>query len=157
MAIDYSVPLITDVKCAKLLIESLWELRKTAPALKTHIDCISSSRIVRLPGLIDTHVHLRDPGATHKEDFSTGTAAALAGGVTLVCAMPNTSPAIVDAETLAMAKKIAKGKARCDYAIYVGASASNTTEIPALASQCAGLKMYLNETFTTLRLDKVRS
>ena len=57
---------------------------------KTHVDCISSSRIVRLPGLIDVHVHLRDPGAVHKEDFSTGTAAALAGGVTMVCAMPNT-------------------------------------------------------------------
>ena len=65
-------------------------LRKKAPQLKTHVDCISSSRIVRLPGLIDVHVHLRDPGAVHKEDFSSGTAAALAGGVTMVCAMPNT-------------------------------------------------------------------
>ena len=70
--------------------ESLNILRKKAPQLKTHVDCISSSRIVRLPGLIDVHVHLRDPGAVHKEDFSSGTAAALAGGVTMVCAMPNT-------------------------------------------------------------------
>ena len=42
-------------------------------------DCITSRRIVRLPGLIDTHVHLREPGAEHKEDIATGTAAALAG------------------------------------------------------------------------------
>ncbi len=44
-------------------------------------------------GLIDVHVHLREPGATYKEDFSSGTAAALAGGITMVCAMPNTNPA----------------------------------------------------------------
>lgn len=61
------------------------------------------------PGLIDVHVHLREPGATHKEDFSSGTAAALAGGVTLVCAMPNTNPAIVDAATLATAQKVRSG------------------------------------------------
>lgn len=52
------------------------------------------------------HVHLREPGATHKEDFSSGTAAALAGGVTLVCAMPNTSPAITDPSTLALVQKV---------------------------------------------------
>lgn len=52
------------------------------------------------------HVHLREPGATHKEDFSSGTAAALAGGVTMVCAMPNTSPAITDASTLALVQKV---------------------------------------------------
>lgn len=59
-----------------------------------------------LPGLIDVHVHLREPGATHKEDFSSGTAAALAGGVTMVCAMPNTSPAVTDADTLALFQKV---------------------------------------------------
>ena len=83
MAIDYSVPLITDVKCAKLLVSALYAVGKKAPVVKTHVDCISSSRIVRLPGLVDTHVHLRDPGQTHKEDFASGTAAALAGGITL--------------------------------------------------------------------------
>jgi len=62
-----------------------------SPPLRTDVDCLTSSRVVRLPGLVDTHVHLRDPGQTHKEDFATGTAAALAGGITLVCAMPNTS------------------------------------------------------------------
>lgn len=50
MAIDYSVPLITDVKCTKLLIESLSVLRCAEPSLKTHIDYVSSNRIVRLPG-----------------------------------------------------------------------------------------------------------
>ena len=56
--------------------------------------------MINLPGLIDPHVHLREPGATHKEDWDSGTAAALAGGFTLVLAMPNTQPPIADAETL---------------------------------------------------------
>lgn len=60
----------------------------------------------RSPGLIDVHVHLREPGGTHKEDFASGTAAALAGGVTMVCAMPNTSPAITDATSFALAQKV---------------------------------------------------
>ena len=62
--------------------------------------------MVRLPGLIDVHVHLREPGATHKEDFASGTAAALAGGITLVGAMPNTSPAITDKSSFQLAKKV---------------------------------------------------
>lgn len=52
------------------------------------------------------HVHLREPGATHKEDFSSGTAAALAGGITMVLVMPNTNPAIVDQETFALFEKV---------------------------------------------------
>lgn len=62
-----------------------------------------------LPGLIDVHVHLREPGGTHKEDFASGTAAALAGGVTMVCAMPNTRPPITDAPALALAQKVSPG------------------------------------------------
>ena len=58
------------------------------------------------PGLIDVHVHVRDPGQTHKEDFASCTAAALAGGVTLIGAMPNTRPAIVDKDSLALAQKV---------------------------------------------------
>jgi len=106
--VDYSVPLITDVKCAKLLVEALHYSAKFDPTLpmKTHIDCISSRRLVRLPGFIDVHVHLRDPGAEHKEDWDSGTAAALAGGVTMVLAMPNTNPAITDETSLNIVKKV---------------------------------------------------
>lgn len=124
-----------------------------APLMKTHIDCVSSRQMIKLHGFIDTHVHVRDPGATHKEDFSTCTAAALAGGVTMICAMPNTNPAVVDRETLDLVQNIAKEKARCDYALFVGASSDNALVIPELAPQAAALKMYLNETYTTLKLN----
>jgi carbamoyl-phosphate synthase/aspartate carbamoyltransferase/dihydroorotase len=109
--------------------------------------------MIRLPGLIDPHVHLREPGATHKEDWDTGTSAALAGGFTLVLAMPNTRPPIFDAETLDLAVGAARQKARCDYAQYLGAGPDNAAAAACLADQAAALKMYLDMTFGQLRLD----
>jgi carbamoyl-phosphate synthase/aspartate carbamoyltransferase/dihydroorotase len=109
--------------------------------------------MLKLPGLIDPHVHLREPGATHKEDFDSGTCAALAGGFTMVLAMPNTKPPIFDAETLAVALTAAKQKARCDYAQYIGAGPDNAKQAAALADKAAALKMYLDMTFGQLRLD----
>src|ERR1700737_998824 len=53
---------------------------------------IDAARMSVAPGLVDIHVHLREPGQTHKESIATGTAAAAAGGFTSVCAMPNTAP-----------------------------------------------------------------
>ncbi|XP_066599844.1 multifunctional protein r [Prorops nasuta] len=153
LAVDYSVPLVTDVKCAKLLVEALTKLKGRAPRMKTHTDCISSRRMIKLPGFIDVHVHARDPGAVHKEDFSSCTAAALAGGVTMIFAMPNTNPAVVDHQSFVLAKERAAAGARCDYALFIGASFDNYTITPELAPMAAGLKMYLNETFTTLRLN----
>uniref|UniRef100_A0A3Q2T4G5 Multifunctional protein CAD n=1 Tax=Fundulus heteroclitus TaxID=8078 RepID=A0A3Q2T4G5_FUNHE len=154
MAVDYSVPLIIDIKCTKLFVQALRLVGRTPP-VKTHVDCMTSQTLVRLPGLIDVHVHLREPGGNYKEDFSSGTAAALAGGVTLVCAMPNTSPAVTDAATLALVQKLAKAGCRCDYALYVGASSDNAATLPSVATQAAGLKMYLNDTYSTLKMDNV--
>lgn len=153
LAIDYSIPLVTDVKCTKLLVEALRQIGMKAPQMKTHTDCMTSRSLIKLPGLIDTHVHVREPGATHKEDFQSCTAAALAGGITMICAMPNTNPAVVDGPSLNVAQKLAKENARCDYALYMGASSDNANLIPDFAADVAGLKMYLNETFTTLKLN----
>lgn len=109
--------------------------------------------MITLPGLIDPHVHLREPGATHKEDWESGTSAALAGGITLVLAMPNTQPPITDAASLELALSAARQKARCDYAQYLGAGSQNTALAASLAYRSAGLKMYLDQTFGELRLD----
>ncbi|XP_013011347.2 multifunctional protein CAD isoform X1 [Cavia porcellus] len=154
LAADFSVPLIIDIKCTKLFVEALGQIGPTPP-LKVHVDCMTSQKLVRLPGLIDVHVHLREPGGTHKEDFASGTAAALAGGVTMVCAMPNTQPPIIDAPALALAQKLAEAGARCDYALFLGASSENAGTLGAVAGSAAGLKLYLNETFSELRLDSV--
>lgn len=107
----------------------------------------------KLPGLIDPHVHVREPGQTHKEDWDTATAAALSGGITAILAMPNTRPPIFDRHTLDAALRAAAQKARCDYAQYLGAGPHNAAEVTALAQHAAGLKMYLDSTFGELRLD----
>lgn len=109
--------------------------------------------MLRLPGLIDPHVHMREPGAVHKEDWDSGTQAALAGGFTTVLAMPNTSPPVTGAESLQLALDIAAQKARCDFGQYLGAGADNAQSAPALSGQAAGLKMYLDQTYGPLRLD----
>jgi len=109
--------------------------------------------MLKLPGLIDPHVHFREPGATHKEDWDSGTSAALAGGVTMVLAMPNTNPPIFDSTTLDLALNAARNKARCDYAQYIGAGPDNSDIAASLAGTSAGLKMYLDSTFGELRLD----
>jgi carbamoyl-phosphate synthase/aspartate carbamoyltransferase/dihydroorotase len=113
--------------------------------------------MLRLPGLIDPHVHLREPGQTHKEDWDSGTSAALAGGLTLVLAMPNTLPPIFDLATFDLALEAARGKARCDYAQFLGAGPGNADwdEHAGLPQRSAGLKMYLDSTFGELRLDSM--
>lgn len=109
--------------------------------------------LLRLPGLIDPHVHVRDLGQSHKEDWDTATAAALAGGVTCVLAMPNTQPPITDANSLAQQQAAACARARCDYGLYLGASAENVESAAALAPRVTGLKLYLDQTFGPLRMD----
>ena len=108
---------------------------------------------MKLPGLIDPHVHMREPGGTHKEDWDTGTCAALAGGFTQVLAMPNTKPPVFDLASLNTALDAAHLKARCDYAQFIGAGPENAGTASELASRTAGLKMYLDSTFGQLRLD----
>jgi dihydroorotase-like cyclic amidohydrolase len=107
---------------------------------------------IRLPGLIDPHVHTREPGATHKEDWDTATAAALAGGYTAILAMPNTVPPATDEATLSRARQAARARARCDFGLHLGAGAGNVGSAASLADQVAGLKLYLDQTYGPLRL-----
>lgn len=103
-------------------------------------------KILRLPGLIDIHVHLRDPGETQKEDFYTGTLAALAGGITTVFDMPNNKEPVFTYEKLSEKISIAKSKAVCDFGLYFGSLGDNTSEFVKAAEIAIGLKVYLSET-----------
>ena len=107
---------------------------------------------INFPGLIDPHVHLRDPGGIHKEDFGSGTRAALAGGFTTVLAMPNTQPPLTDVPSLELAKSAARKKAYCDYGIYLGAGPDNRETASRLAARVCGLKLYLDQTYGPLQL-----
>ena len=156
-AVDYAIPLIADVKCAKLFVQAL-KLLSDRPPTKTNIDCMTSQKIIRLPGLIDVHVHVRDPGQTHKEDFATATAAALSGGITVICCMPNTLPPVTSLSILNDVRIIAAEKARCDYGLFVCADDNNADEWLGIEDDPPiGLKIYMNQTFTDKQMGNMMS
>ncbi|HEX3065835.1 MAG TPA: dihydroorotase [Dongiaceae bacterium] len=105
-----------------------------------------------LPGVIDTQVHFREPGMTHKEDLATGTAAAVLGGVTAVFEMPNTNPNTLTAGDIADKVSRAKGRARCDIAFFVGAAAENAGELAKTERSpgCAGVKVFMGSSTGSL-------
>ena len=101
-----------------------------------------------LPGAIDVHVHFRDPGYPHKEDFASGTAAAAFGGVTTVFDMPNTIPPVGDAATLAAKHAVASSKAHVDYGLYGLLGEDSIGNVPELiAGGVIGFKLYMGNTF----------
>jgi len=112
---------------------------------------------IRIPGLADVHAHLRVPGGEHKEDFRSGTLAALAGGFTAVLAMPNTNPPLVTADLLRRVQRQADAESLCDVHLYAGASPAHTAELPALGREAIALKVYLNETFGPLRVSDLHT
>ncbi|MBI3440197.1 MAG: dihydroorotase [Proteobacteria bacterium] len=98
-----------------------------------------------LPGVIDTQVHFREPGLTHKEDISTGTLSAIAGGVTTIFEMPNTDPLTITLDTLHDKLHRAQGRAWCDYAFFIGGCVENAADIDALEMLpgCCGIKIFM--------------
>jgi hypothetical protein len=98
-----------------------------------------------LPGVIDTQVHFREPGNTHKEDLESGSRAAVMGGVTAVFEMPNTDPLTTSAATLADKVKRAAGRMHCDFAFFVGGTHENVAELPELERLpgAAGIKVFM--------------
>lgn len=111
------------------------------------------SKII-LPGLIDPHVHLREPGNIQKEDFYTGTAAALAGGYTTIIDMPNNKIPITTFERLNEKITIAKKKIVCDVGFYFGSLGDNLNQFSKVKHKVIGLKLYLNETTGNFLIDK---
>jgi dihydroorotase len=101
-----------------------------------------------LPGAIDVHVHFRDPGYPHKEDWATGTAAAAFGGVTTVFDMPNTLPPTGTADALADKHRIAAAKAHVDFGLYGLLGEDTIAHVPDLiAGGVIGFKLYMGNTF----------
>src|SRR6478672_806320 len=108
-----------------------------------------------LPGVIDSHVHMREPGLTHKEDLETGSRGAVLGGVTAVFEMPNTEPTTTTAA--ALADKVARGHHRmhCDFAFYVGATRENTHELAMLERLpgACGVKVFMGSSTGSLLIE----
>ncbi|MBI3331910.1 dihydroorotase family protein [Candidatus Peregrinibacteria bacterium] len=109
-----------------------------------------------MPGLIDCHVHFREPGLTHKGDMQSESAAAVAGGVTTVCEMPNTIPPTVTVAALADKVRRAHAIKHCDIRFFMGVTEAahllavrdvwigSSAELKRLKKKCAGVKIYLD-------------
>lgn len=110
-----------------------------------------------LPGVIDVHVHLREPGGEMKEDFETGTKAAGAGGVTFVLDMPNNSPAITTRELLKAKRELVESKAKVGFDLYMGAEIredGRTNVDEFLASDAVAYKVFVGSSTGNLLVDK---
>jgi dihydroorotase len=108
-----------------------------------------------LPGVIDTQVHFREPGLTHKEDLETGSRSAVMGGVTAVFEMPNTSPLTVTEAEFTDKIKRAHHRMHCDFAFFVGGTRENVQDLPRLerAPGCAGVKVFIGSSTGALLVE----
>lgn len=115
------------------------------------IDC--EGKIV-LPGIIDVHVHFREPGNEQKADMQTESIAALKGGITTVCDMPNNSPAITNTQSFLDKIELAKKKMFCNFRLFFGLTNHNIDEALSLQSEyLAGLKLFLGSSTGNMLVD----
>src|SRR3989440_10551509 len=116
------------------------------------IDCLG---LHILPGVIDTQVHFREPGLTHKEDLESGSRSAVMGGVTVVFEMPNTNPTTTSAEALADKVKRGHHRMHCDFAFFMGGTRENTRELAELEllPGCAGVKVFMGSSTGSLLVE----
>jgi dihydroorotase len=104
-----------------------------------------------LPGLIDAHVHFREPGLTYKEDFGTGSTAAVCGGITTVVDMPNVIPPTADAGQVRVKQRLAEEKSLVDFGVLAVVVQTNTPDILPMAEAGAiGFKIFFGETIGNL-------
>ena len=108
-------------------------------------EIIDATGLHLLPGVIDTQVHFREPGAETKEDLESGSRAAVMGGVTAVFEMPNTKPSTSTAEALQDKVNRATNRMWCDFAFYMGATADNAHQLDKLerVPGCCGIKIFM--------------
>ena len=118
-------------------------------------DVIDATGLMLLPGIIDCHVHFREPGVTHKADLSTESRAAVAGGVTSFFEMPNTQPQTVTLELLEQKMALAAEKSLANYSFFLGASNDNINEIMnADPHTICGVKVFFGASTGNMLVDK---
>tara|TARA_B100001113_G_scaffold351431_1_gene350478 strand:+ start:255 stop:1568 length:1314 start_codon:yes stop_codon:yes gene_type:complete len=123
------------------------------PSLSVDTEYVVQEKgLALIPGVIDPHVHFREPGVTHKESIYTGSKAAVRGGVTSFFEMPNTKPATIDAETLALKKEIAAQSALANYNFFIGATTSNLTELNTVEN-VPGIKIFVGSSTGNMLVD----
>lgn len=121
-------------------------------------DIIEADGRLLLPGIIDEHVHFREPGLTHKGDINSESRAAVAGGITSFMEMPNTMPQTVSLEALAGKQQLAAEKSLCNYSFYLGSTNDNIEEIKkADPETTCGVKLFMGSSTGNMHVDNTDS
>lgn len=125
-------------------IEKILPGRDARPCVFTNYDVIDAEGLYLIPGIIDEHVHFREPGLTQKADIFTESRAAVAGGVTSFMDMPNTNPQTTTQELLQQKFDLAAQKSAANYSFYLGATNDNINEIvKADPKKVCGIKLFM--------------
>lgn len=131
-------------------------LRDNENPAQTYEEVIDANQHYLLPGVIDDHVHFREPGLTHKADIWSETHAAAAGGVTSYMDMPNVSPQTTTLEALENKFDIAAQKSLVNYSFYFGATNSNTVLLPQLDKhRVCGIKLFMGSSTGNMLVDRL--
>lgn len=129
--------------------------KKQASTPQKYDEKIDATGLYLIPGIIDTHVHFRDPGMTQKADFSTESAAAVAGGVTSICDMPNTIPQTTSLEALDEKLTLMADKSLVNYSCYFGATNSNFKLFRELENYpICGIKLFMGASTGNMLVDR---
>lgn len=141
----------TDIAVLNGKIEKLGTLNSSEAA-----NVIDATHLTVLPGVIDSQVHFREPGLTHKEDIESGSRAAILGGVTTYFEMPNTNPPTTTKQLFEDKLKIASEKSSANYAFFIGGGSENADHLAELEKlpHCSGIKIFLGSSFGTLLIDQ---
>ena len=117
---------------------------------------IDATGLTVFPGCIDTQTHFREPGSTDTEDLSSGSRAAIAGGITSVFEMPNTNPATTNRKEFKKKINLANNRMYCNHAFYFGATPDNQSELANLKDLegCCGVKLFAGSSTGTLLVHK---
>jgi len=145
-------------KINNIIIEDgkIKEIKKSlTPSDESNNNIIDIKENVVIPGLIDPHVHFRDPGLTHKEDWKTGSMAACHGGYTTVIDMPNTNPQTNTLKTFKEKKEIALKKSYCDFALQAGVKSKKDVD-EIMTENPASFKIFM-DLYPDEQLDKLFS
>ena len=140
------------IQKADVLIEGSKILGIDPPAGAACDETIDAEGLHLLPGIIDDHVHFRDPGLTHKEDLHTGSLACAAGGVTTFLEMPNTIPPATTQELINAKLDIAASKSIVNYGFYIAASTENLADLKT-ATRTPGIKIFIGSSTGNLLVD----
>ena len=128
------------------------KIRKIGKNLRAD-ESFDARGMLLLPGLIDSHVHFREPGGEHKEGWASGSRAAAHGGITCVLDMPNTSPPTTSVAALEQKRKIAASKNIVDFGLHFGATSTNIGEIMR-AKNIPSVKVFLGSSTGSLLLEE---